>query len=175
MSSPGDASESGSGKGHVKRDITTQHHEKRGLVGFALRNSPFIIGGAAAAGGGLWLWERYLRTRPARIARQKAIRGDGKNTDNVDAKPGPVRPTGSNKKRDLKNEDEVEIVADKAEQLETISQSKCACVKCECRCWCTDGNCGKDDHEKKKAVAKELGEEEDEEEKRQCGCGAMQR
>jgi hypothetical protein len=108
--------------------------------------------------------------KAARSARQKAINGDGKNIDKVDAKPGPVSPTGPKEKRDLENEDEVEIAADKVEQLETISQHKCACAKCECPgCWCTHGNCGKDDHgEKGKAVVKEPEEEEE----GQCGCGA---
>lgn len=163
MGSPADASESGSRKGHAKRDVTTQHHEKRGLMGFAVKNSPFIVGGAVVAGGGFWLWERYMRMKAEKMAKQKAINGLAKNGGDVDAKPGPAGPKAE--KRAIVNEEEVEIVAVKPEQLDAIQQGKCPCARCECPgCWCTYSNCGKKDHRKKGKV--------EEEEEEQCACGA---
>jgi hypothetical protein len=140
VESTADNSENGSPRHYMKRDLTTHRPEKRGLVGFLTKNSLSIIGGAVAVGGGLWLWERYLRMRAERIAKQKGQTVEVKKAAKVE------KPTsaGTREKRAIDIDEEGKGEGDDNE-LEYESDHKCACVGCECPgCWCTNGNCGKE-------------------------------
>jgi hypothetical protein len=150
MESTADNSEDGSPRHYMKRDLSTHRPEKRGLVGFLTKNSLSIIGGAVAVGGGLWLWERYLRMRTERIAKQKAPTVEVKKGAKVEM------PTsaGTKGKRAVDVDEEGE---GECNDNELEADHRCACVGCECPgCWCSNGNCGK--------------ESKDGDESKECGC-----
>jgi hypothetical protein len=139
VESTADNSENGSPRHYVKRDLSPHRPEKRGLVGFLTKNSLSIIGGAVAVGGGLWLWERYLRMRAERIAKQKGQTVEVKKSAKVE-KPTSVE---TKEKRAVDGEEGEGEGEDN--ELEDESNHKCVCVGCECpACWCSNGNCGKE-------------------------------